>query len=178
MLKVFWLREKLSASQLGLCSSLEIVLTAVCAVLYPVPGYTPIVPSEVGGGQSWKQIEGRGICICDERDLLDSAVGNIVHLAVYSNGDGAEQSSNMSCVCPSLFTNRGALLPEKRDTEHIFQFHMWEYRVIVTLYVTDICLMFKMYSVIRLFPITSRLESQSCRWLFWQFSWISPVPPG
>lgn len=74
--------------------------------------------------RSWKQIDERGVCLCDERDLFDSGIGNIVHLAVYNNGDGVEQSSNMSCVCPSLFTNRGALLPEERDMEHIFQFSL------------------------------------------------------
>jgi hypothetical protein len=69
--------------------------------------------------QSWKQIDESEICICDERDLIDSAIRNMVHLTVYNNGDGVEQSSNTSCVYPSLFSNRGASFPEKRDMEHI-----------------------------------------------------------
>jgi hypothetical protein len=61
----------------------------------------------------------REICICDERDLLDSAVGNIVHLADCNNGGGVEQSQNSISVCP-LFRNRGdAALREKRRGKHI-----------------------------------------------------------
>jgi hypothetical protein len=73
--------------------------------------------------KSWKQRDESGMCICDERDLIDSAIRNVVHLTVYNNGDGVEQSSNISCVYPSLFTNTGATLREKRDMEHIFQFN-------------------------------------------------------